>query len=426
METKFSYQFCYPILFLFIGMPILHGQSTKVLEINFKGLKKTKTAYLFPFLQTKVGQPLIKKQLEEDRQILVNLEGIADTQYQIDTLAQGLALTFEIKEALTFFPIINFGGVRGNFWYQLGFTDANWQGKGIKLTAFYQNIDGRDNFNFHYRNPYIKGSQWGASFNLQRFASTEPLFFPDNTVFYDYDNNSVGATVIRHLNLRNTIELGATYFVENYRKNSRHDGTVTPGPQAQSEPKTLGKFIYYHRNINYHGHQLSGYDNVLNVQTVYNLRDYSFFHILLNDTRYFQRIGNTGNLASRLRIGLATNNNSPFAPFVLDSHINIRGSGNRIDRGTATFILNLEYRQTVYNSGNFVGQVVAFSDAGTWRKPGGKLEQLINGETLRHFVGGGLRLTYLKAHNATLRIDYGIDIQNTQERGFVLGVGQFF
>ncbi|GAB5550981.1 MAG: hypothetical protein Sapg2KO_05720 [Saprospiraceae bacterium] len=407
-------------------MPGQANDTLLVSEINFTGLNKTKTEYLFSFLQTKTNQFLNKSLLDRDRQVLLNLEGIADVKYQIDTLAKGLSLTFQIKEALTFFPIINFGGVQGNFWYQLGITDANWRGRGIKLTTFYQNIDGRHNFNFHYRNPYIRGSQWGASLNLQRFASTEPLFFSEGTVFYDYDNTSVGATIIRHLNPKHTIELGATYFVEDYRKNNRHEGTVTPGPQEQREPKTLGKFLHYYRNINYHYHQLSGYDNVLNLQTVYNLSDYSFFNILINDTRYFGRIGQNGNFASRLRIGLATNNNSPFAPFVLDSHINIRGSGNRIDRGTATFILNLEYRQTIFNRGNFVSQLVAFSDSGTWRKPGGDLNQLITGETLRHFVGGGLRLSYLKAYNATLRIDYGIDIQNTQERGFVLGVGQFF
>jgi hypothetical protein len=32
----------------------------------------------------------------------------------------------------------------------------------------------------------------------------------------------------------------------------------------------------------------------------------------------------------------------------------------------------------------------------------------------------------LKAYNALIRIDYGIDVRNVQERGIVLGFGQYF
>ncbi len=75
--------------------------------------------------------------------------------------------------------------------------------------------------------------------------------------------------------------------------------------------------------------------------------------------------------AARLRFGIATNNDTPFAPFVLDSYINIRGSGNRIERGTAALILNLEFRQTFFETAKFGGQLVAFSDTVFWRNPEG-------------------------------------------------------
>lgn len=37
---------------------------------------------------------------------------------------------------------------------------------------------------------------------------------------------------------------------------------------------------------------------------------------------------NYENLATRLRFGLGTNENSPFSPFVFDNHIVIRGVGD--------------------------------------------------------------------------------------------------
>ena len=83
------------------------------------------------------------------------------------------------------------------------------------------------------------------------------------------------------------------------------------------------------------------------------------------------RFGHKGNLAMRLRLAISTNNETPFAPFVVDSHVNLRGVGNRIDRGTAQVVFNAEYRHTVYNLNRWAGQLVAFSDIGTWRNPGG-------------------------------------------------------
>ena len=415
-------------LFLLLSGGEIVGQSSPILsDIKFEGLRKTKPQYLSSFLKTRIGQQLDSILLAEDRQTLLNLEPISDVKIMLDSAkGNSVILMFEITEALTLFPIVNFGGVRGNFWYQLGFTDANWAGKGIKITTFYQNNDGRDNFSFHYRNAHLNGSLWGASFSAVRWASIEPLFFREGTVFYDYTNTSIGGTIIKHFQNRQYIETGLTYFVESYNKNSRHDGAVTPGPEQEQLPKFLHKFVHRLDRINYLGLYRTGYDNLLNFQTVFNMEDQSLFYILLNETRYFHKIGRRGNFASRLRIGLSTNNDSPFAPFVLDSYINIRGSGNRIDRGTAALILNLEYRHTLFDWQKFDSQVIAFSDAGTWRKPGGNLRELITFEDIRHFVGVGIRVGYKRAYNAILRLDYGIDIYDLDQRGFVIGVGQYF
>jgi hypothetical protein len=62
---------------------------------------------------------------------------------------------------------------------------------------------------------------------------------------------------------------------------------------------------------------------------------------------YFKRVGAKGNWANRLRLGLASNDNTPFAPFALDNNVNLRGVGILVDRGTGSFVLNTEYRHTI-------------------------------------------------------------------------------
>jgi len=412
---------------LLLGLGLVgFTQSDTIRNISFTGLKKTQDSYLRRFLQNQTGEPLDRQRTQNDVQQLRNLTNVAHASLEIDTTATGLALTYHIEEAITFFPIINFGGIRNNFWYQLGFTDLNWLGKGNQLTVYYQNIDRRHNGSIYYRVPYVNGSRWGFSLQALKWASREPLYFPQGAVFYYYDNLSFSGSLIRELEIGHTLEFVGTYFIENYEKTAEQSLLDPPGPEALREPKALFKLVHRYDRLNYHYFNVAGFENLFRWESVYNYRTGDWFHLVLNDTRYFQRLTKGGNLAMRLRLGISTNNTSPFAPFVLDSQVNIRGSGNRIDRGTATVILNAEYRQLFFETNLFAGQVVAFSDIGTWRNPGGTLEDLVQPSNFRHFVGGGLRFIYKKAFDGILRIDYGVDIYNFNERGFVLGVGQYF
>lgn len=418
----------YKIIFIVFSflMPILSSAQIRIDTIEFQGIKKTDASYLNRFLDSQTNTLLDSTTIQSDVQAFKNLSAISNATFRIDSTAEQTRLVFELEEALTFFPIINFGVIRNNFWFQLGFTDVNWLGQGIQLTTFYQNNDSRHNFSLYTRIPYLKGSRWGGSFSFLKFASVEPLYFNNATVFYNYDNISTGLTGIYELSRQQFIEFGGTYFVENYKKNSRHDNETTPGPDELRQPKSLVKLLHQINKIDYHFFYLSGLYNNINAQTVYSFNDETWFHIVLSDTRYFRRVGKKGNLATRLRLGISTNNDTPFAPFVLDSHVNIRGSGNRIDRGTAVVVLNIEYRHTFFDKKQWAGQVVTFSDFGTWRSPGLGLDNLWDSGSFRHFVGGGARIIYKKAFDAILRIDYGIDVYNFQERGLVLGIGQYF
>ena len=150
------------------------------------------------------------------------------------------------------------------------------------------------------------------------------------------------------------------------------------------------------------------------------------FLIGFNDVAYFRRMGQRGNWASRLRLGLASNLPTPFAPFTVDNNLNIRGVGNRIDRGTGAIVVNTEYRHTLIDKNWFVLQSNIFVDAGSWRNPGGDFSDFADQENIRIYPGVGLRFMHKKIFNAIFRVDYGYGITKDAQQGFVFGIGQYF
>ena len=180
-------------------------------------------------------------------------------------------------------------------------------------------------------------------------------------------------------------------------------------------------------NLDFEYQYVTGFKSLLNLQYVISNNDVlPTFLIGWNDFNYYKKVGEKGNWASRLRLGLATNNDSAFAPFSLDNNLNIRGVGNTIDRGTGAIVLNTEYRRTLYEKGWFVLQGNAFVDAGSWRNPGGNFSDFVASENIRVFPGLGLRFIHKTIFNAVFRIDYGYGISKNDARGFVFGIGQYF
>ena len=397
-----------------------------VRSIEFKGLVKTKPSFLQTLVDITEESPWSEMVLESDLKKLKNVPGIGDANYQVDSTNQELKVTFFIEEVRTSVPIVNFGGIKDNLWFQLGFSDINWRGKGQYLIAYYQYNDSRHSGEIYFRVPRVRGSEWGYSVSLRKWSSVEPLFFDEGTVNYDYDNNSFGLMAIRRLGPHRSLEFGGNYFVEKYAKSKEQFLQEPPGPDTFRQPKLLGKIEYKEDFLNYHLFYLQGSTWQVSLQNVFNTLDNSWFQSLQFQGKKFMRPGRNINLAFRLKLAVSTNNDTPFAPFVADSHVNLRGVGNRIDRGTAQAVLNSEFRHTIFSSSSWGGQFVAFSDLGTWRNPGGQLKDLLDPDQFRQFVGGGFRIIYQKVYGAALRIDYGVDVFNPQQRGLVIGFGQYF
>ena len=131
-------------------------------------------------------------------------------------------------------------------------------------------------------------------------------------------------------------------------------------------------------------------------------------------------------MAARLRFGISAQVNSPFVPFVLDSYINIRGSGNRVARGTGELVANLEYRYNIRENNWGVYQGVLFMDIGGWRPINQPFKAAFTPEHSTSFFGLGGRVHFKKVYNLTLRADYGFQISDFTNQGVVVGLGQYF
>ncbi len=411
---------------LYLSIEAQNHTASVIETVSFEGIRKYDQSYLYENISTREGSEISESVLKQDAQRLNNLSGIGLAGYRIDTIANKPNVVFELEEVRTFIPILNSGRITNNLWFQVGFVDINWQGKDQIFSADYLNNDGRHSASLFFQNPRINNSDWGFSASISSWSSLEPLFFTEGTVNYEYGNDGIGLTAIRHLDHHRNIEFGGTYFIENYERSETQFTEIKVGPDELRQPKALSKLAYKVDRLNYDRFYQDGNAWYIQYQNVFNTVDNTWFHIIQAQFYKFYKIKKKGNFAGRLLLGIAQNNDSPFAPFVADSHTNIRGIGNRIDRGTAQVVLNSEYRHTFYNKKKLSIQGVVFSDVGTWRNPGGELSDLLTAEQFRVFTGLGVRIIYPKIYGAVLRIDYAIDLNDATQRGLVLGIGQYF
>lgn len=402
------------------------GQQAMVTKMEVKGAKRTKVPFVEKLATMQEGMPLDSLQMEQDITRLKRLPSISHAYYQVFPLEkEKYEVHYTIEENFTLIPFANlFSSANDDFAFRLGLQEFNFLGRNITLGGFYQ-LDVFDSYGFSIRAPYLFSDKLGLAFNYNDFNTQEPVFFSEDTADYRYRNSGFELLGLYEINFRNRIEIGFSFFTEDYNYLS---GATRPNvPLTLNVDKHLLKLIYAYEDIAYFYHYLDGFRSNLNFQYVGSsdaaLPD---FLIGFNDFSYYKRIGNRGNWANRLRLGLASNVNSPFAPFTVDNNLNIRGVGNTIDRGTGAIVFNTEYRHTLVDKKWFVLQSNVFIDGGSWRNPGGNFSDFLDNENLRIYPGVGLRFMHKRIFNAIFRIDYGYGITKNSANGIVFGIGQYF
>lgn len=405
----------------------MQAQENKVVDVVIQGHKKLKSSFVKKIALVKPGVKLDSALIEEDIKLLKRLPSIAHAYYQVfpANKPNEYNVFYNIEENFTIIPSANVYTTNNDeFAFRVGLYEYNLFGQNITFGGFYQD-DIFSSFGINLRAPFLFSRKWGLAINYQDLTTQEPVFFNNTTADYRYNNTSIETLALYQPNFNNRFEFGINYFTEDYEYLF---GATSPDvPLELVVKKLLYKLIYEYNNINYYYQYLEGFQSVFNFQYVTSTSDaLPEFLIAWNDFLYFKRIGEKGNWASRLRLGVATNNDSPFAPFAVDNNLNIRGVGNLIDRGTAAIVLNTEYRQTLMDKDWFVLQSNVFVDGGSWRNPGGDFGDFGDSQNLRIYPGVGLRFIHKTIFSAIFRIDYGYGITPNSTNGFVFGIGQYF
>ena len=411
------------ILLLGICYPAV---SQTIEEVVIENNKKTKTSFIRKISRVKEGMSLDSLMLEEDVRRLKQLPAVAHAYYEVkETTNGGVKVVYGVEENFTIIPSANFYTTNDDeFAYRLGLYEFNALGRNIIFGGYFQR-DIFNSFGLGLRAPYLFSRQFGLSVFYQDLTTLEPVFLDDGAADYRYNNTGIEVLGLYEPNLRHRISAGVNFFAEDY--SYLEGATDEEVPQDLNVDKVLFKGIYEYNKVDFFYYLLDGFKNELNLQYVISsdvvLPD---FFIWRNDLVYYRRVGQKGNWASRLRVGLATNSESPFAPFAVDNSLNIRGVGNLIDRGTGSIVLNTEFRYTLFEKKWFVLQGNAFIDSGSWRNPGGDLSDFGDNQNLRVYPGLGVRFIHKFIFNTVFRIDYGYGITKDATRGFVFGIGQYF
>jgi hypothetical protein len=404
----------------------LYAQEKKIRTIEWFGVKKMNKNFMEKFIETKVNSSIDTLKINRDINALTRLNGVSNITYKlIEINTEEVALEFYLLENFSLLPNIQlWTSDETNIAYRIGFYDYNFLGKNSTIGGYYQN-NNISSFGVFFAAPYLFSPKWGLETSVQKLATIEPININGQTAKYTYENKSVELLGAYRYNDKLSFKFGPSIFNEKYQYN---EGATSPDvPQFFDVDKFLFKFIADYNTQQFDFYLVKGIRNLFNTQFVAsNNVLQNNFSIFWNDFSWYKRYGKTGNFANRVRIGLASNSNSPFAPFSLDNNLNIRGVGNIIDRGTGTLVWNTEYRQTLFQKKWFVLQGNAFVDSGTWRTPGKDFNDFFNQDNFRVYPGIGLRFIHKTIFNATFRIDYGFGITKNASSGLVFGIGQYF
>lgn len=414
-------------LFLFFICIIVTYSQNRVESLKLLGNRKTKSSFIEKISRIKSGTLLDSLIIEEDIQRLIRLPSVSFARYEVIPVGDAkYDVLYKIEENFTLIPSFNIYATQNEeLAFRIGLGEYNLFGQNFTLRGFYQ----RDIYNSYgvtFRAPFLFSNRWGIATTHQNFTTQEPLYFQNFDAIYRYNNTSFEVLGLFQHSFQHRIEFGINLFRESYEylKGAPENASFT---RSKNLEKTLFKGVYEYNNLKFYYQYREGVKNIFLLQHITYEGFSKNFNVGWNDFFYYRRIGKRGNWANRLRVGLSSNDDGPFAPFVVDNNINIRGVGLAIDRGTAVITLNTEYLYTVIEGKTIALQSNVFMDIGTWRTAGGEFSDLISKKNILMYSGVGLRIIHKKIFGAVFRIDYGFGLlKNSNSRGIVFGVGQYF
>jgi hypothetical protein len=414
------------LLLFFISTFLSRSQQENVNSIEILGLEKSKKNYIQKLILSQKNTALDSTKVEEDLIRLIREPSISHAYFTWDTLNNKNQLIYHIEENKTLIPAIDiWSTLNQQVAFHLGINEHNFLGRGYLTGVFYRkNIF--DGFGLIFGNPNFRGTRMGIYAIVQKRNTFEPVKTPNGTAFYNYRFTSSDFKFDFKPNILKTYSLGIGLLEENY--------TLEDGKESSQIPNTFTtqKFLF---KLNFDFNRLeqfyyffSGFRNLIQLNNVWgtNFGGEKYFYALENEATFSKRIKTKGNWASRLKIGVSRNFETPFPAFVIDNNLNTRGSGNKVKRGSQIAVINTEYRHTFLERKWLAIQGNGFIDS-SWILPAGKEhKEIFTNKNHNLYSGIGIRFIHKFIHTAILRIDYGFSINNGSSKGLVFGIGQYF
>lgn len=415
-----------------ILMGSMHSSARTIDAIIFEGLTITKESYLRKLISLNEGDEADEERVKQDVFLLRNLNLFFSVDGEINDLnPEKILVIFKIREANYLYPIISVSGFKGQLKGQVGANHINFLGKAQSFGGLYQYYD-RHSFSLFHSSRRHSNNKTGHAFALAKYSTIEPLYFPasenssvDTTSYFDFDNYSASVVGFYWLKQFLHIEVGGAAMYEDYHQ--RDEAFITYTQDDFSFFKHQVQTSIEHAKLENLYERKAGLSGRVYGEWIHTYTDNapSFLKLLL-DGSWQTFTGKRGNLATHMRFGISTNNYSPFSPFVLDGFQNVRGIGNRVERGTAELIVNAEYRYSFLKHKYVTLQAAGFVDYGSLRSAGDKFDQFFEKSENNIFTGVGIRVHLNVLYKTCVRVDYSVSPANPSQQGFTFGFGQFF
>ena len=157
------------------------AQENKVFTITFKGLNKTKEAFLKRLIKTKEGAILDTLKVTGDIERLKRLPGIANASFALKETASGALIAYTIEENFTLIPGLRIATANnGSFAYRISAFEFNLFGNNQLLGVFFE----KNVFNSYgafWEHPFLFNDKLGVGFGYQDVTTQEPVFFEEGT-----------------------------------------------------------------------------------------------------------------------------------------------------------------------------------------------------------------------------------------------------
>ena len=377
---------------LYCNSLLAQSERPQIKEIKIEGLKKSRKKFINKLIHSSSGRALDSVLIAADIVRLIREPAISNAVYEVNQIDnKSVNLIFKIEENITLIPGVDFWNtVDDKLAYHFGINDFNFMGLGYSAGVFYrQNI--HDGYGFIFGNPSFRKSKFGYMIIGQHNKTLEPIQQDEIETFYDYTNRSLELFVDYELSVKNKVTLGIGSNYENYSKNKRSDLSTIKNNFKTT--KLIGKILFDHNRIQYDYYINEGFRNLSNLTIVLgkNINEENEFVSFENNFTYYKKNNKNGNWATRIKLGFSSNTPTPFPAFVIDNNQNIRGSGNLVQRGSAIWILNTEYRHTLIEKKWFVLQANSFLDIGGIREPGSPLNNLFKNKSIHNRAGLGVQ-----------------------------------